>query len=69
MMVEVYVNGKKQEIYRANYTFRAVKIDKGGDHIVEFVYRPRSFRIGILGSFATFMTLIGYSIWKRRHSS
>ena len=42
-----YVNGHETPIYRANYIFRAIYLP-AGQHTVEFVYRPRSFRLGLL---------------------
>ena len=41
-----YVDGKRAEILRANYAFRAVRVP-AGRHRVEFVYRPRSFYAGL----------------------
>ncbi|PIR80330.1 MAG: hypothetical protein COU25_00660 [Candidatus Levybacteria bacterium CG10_big_fil_rev_8_21_14_0_10_35_13] len=42
-----YVDDKEVSIYRTNYTFRGVKIPHGV-HIVNFVYNPVSFKIGVL---------------------
>jgi len=39
------VDGKKVEIHRANYAFRAVFLSPG-DHTVEFRYEPLTWRIG-----------------------
>jgi hypothetical protein len=39
------VDGQNTQIYRANYAFRAVVVPQG-EHIVEFVYDPQSFRAG-----------------------
>jgi hypothetical protein len=63
---KAYVDGREQEVYRANYTLRGVDLP-AGDHRVEFVYRPSSFRNGaflalsgaillIIGSFLTSRT-------------
>lgn len=43
----VYVDGRKSEIKRANYAFRAVKLDAGA-HEVLFRYEPFSFTAGLL---------------------
>ena len=43
----VYIDGKQSKIYLADYTFRAVALPKG-NHTVEFIYEPLSFKIGIL---------------------
>lgn len=40
-----YIDGKKTDIYRANITFRAIKLPKG-NHTIVFDYRPISFYIG-----------------------
>lgn len=40
------VDGKSTPIFRADYTFRAVPVDKG-KHTVKFAYEPRSFKFGI----------------------
>lgn len=43
---KVYVDGIHKKLYRADYTFRAVEVEKGS-HNVEFVYRPISFILGL----------------------
>ena len=42
---QVYLDGQRTEIYRADYLFRALEIP-AGDHLVEFHYRPPSFIVG-----------------------
>lgn len=42
---KAFVNGMETRIYRANYTFQAVKVD-GGKHLVEFFYRPKLILYG-----------------------
>lgn len=55
---EVYVDGIKDKIYRANYLFRAVYLSKG-NHTVEFSYNPFTFKIGLFISLATlFLSLV-----------
>ncbi len=44
---EAYVDGKRAEIVRANYAFRAVPVAQGR-HVVEFRYRPRVFYLGLV---------------------
>ena len=39
------VDGKNVPILRANYTFRAIPIEKG-KHIVKFLYDPWGFKLG-----------------------
>jgi membrane protein YfhO len=49
---KVYVDKHPQRILRANYLFRGVELTPG-NHIVEFVYDPASFKIGLLISLMT----------------
>lgn len=44
---EARVDDQPTRIYRTNYVLRGVVVPPG-DHRVEFVYRPRSFRIGLI---------------------
>lgn len=41
------VDGVETPIYRANVFGRAIRVPKG-KHVVEFAYRPRSFRTGLI---------------------
>ncbi|GEM_PF-2895121 len=55
---KAFVDGKEEKIYRANFLFRAVKVNSG-DHIVEFRYRPLSLLSGgILTLFGTILLFI-----------
>jgi hypothetical protein len=58
---KVYVNGKEDKIYRANYLFRAVYLKKGKNE-VRFVYEPIIFKIGLLISILTILVLTGIII-------
>ncbi len=40
------VDGKEVPVFRANYTFRAIPVEKG-KHIVKFYYNPFSFKLGV----------------------
>ncbi len=40
------IDGVDTPIYRADYTFRAIKVPSG-KHIIRFIYDPKSFRLGI----------------------
>jgi len=42
-----YVDGNKTEIYRADFAFRAIPVEKG-KHEVKIIYEPVSFKIGIV---------------------
>lgn len=46
---KVFVDGKESSLYQADYLFRAVQLPQGR-HIVEFVYQPVSFILGIVVS-------------------
>jgi hypothetical protein len=55
----VYVDGKEQEIRRANLFFRGVPLS-AGEHVVEFRYEPRSF---VLGLFLSVIFLTAVILW------
>jgi hypothetical protein len=55
---KAFVDGKKTKIYRADYTFRALPLSVG-QHRVEFVYDPLSFKLGAL---FTFLGIIGCAV-------
>lgn len=44
---KAFVDGKNTEIFRANYSFRAVLLPPG-KHIVNFVYQSESLKLGII---------------------
>jgi uncharacterized membrane protein YfhO len=54
-----YVDGKEAEILRANLFFRAVPL-LAGNHVVEFRYEPRSFKVGLAISL---LTAAGLFLW------
>jgi len=54
------IDKRDTKVYRADYAFRAVVVPKGS-HTVEFIYKPESFRQGLivsLGSLVTFIALL-----------
>jgi uncharacterized membrane protein YfhO len=53
---KAYVDGKEVSIMRANHFFRALVLSEG-NHLVEFKYDPLSFKIGLIISLATIVTL------------
>jgi uncharacterized membrane protein YfhO len=56
---EARVDGKPAKIYRTDYTLRGIVVP-AGSHQVEFVYRPRSFRLGAIGfAFGAAVLLLG----------
>jgi len=52
---KVFVDGQESKLYRANYTFRAVRVE-AGKHEVTFAYRSYYFALGSV------ITLIGIAI-------
>jgi len=60
-----YVDSKEVKIYRANYTFRAIRFPKG-THDVDFRYQPVSFTLGsIISGVSLIMVGIYFVIHKK----
>ena len=57
-----YVDGVEVRILRANYAFRAVQVG-AGNHRVEFIYRPRSFYLGLWISGVALVLAAGSLMW------
>lgn len=62
---QALVNGNKTEILRANDIMRAVVVP-AGESVVEFSFRPLSFKFGLGISAATVFFLFGFFIRKRK---
>lgn len=62
----VYVDGQKDMLYKANYAFRAVIVPKGL-HSVEFIYEPASFRLGVLLTVSGMCLTVGFVLLRRRY--
>lgn len=63
---KAYVDNEPVEIYRANYTFRAIVVPSGM-HIVKFSYEPYLIKIGIaLSLISILLYLIFYIIYRNR---
>jgi len=62
---KAYVDGQETKIYRANYMFRAIALPPG-EHEVEFVYDPWSFKLGAIISAITLLGLAIYLKSRRR---
>lgn len=61
-----YVDGRKEVIQRANYTFRAIHLEPGS-HRVRLLFSPLSWKVGLGISLATWLSLIGWGLlWARR---
>jgi hypothetical protein len=59
------VNGLKAPILQADYDFRAVELP-AGKSTVQFVYRPGSFRLGIILSIAGLLAVATAWFWPRK---
>lgn len=55
---KAYIDGVETKIYRANYAFRAIKINTPGKHTVEFIYDPISRKIGLGVTISTILVLL-----------
>jgi hypothetical protein len=53
---EVYVDGKKEKIYKANYCLRAVNLSEG-KHKIAFVYNPVLFKAGLAVAALTLLAI------------
>jgi hypothetical protein len=64
---KAFDNGVEKKVLKANYALRSIFLEKG-EHRIEFIYDPFSFRIGGSISTLTLLLLVGYGIftWKRR---
>jgi hypothetical protein len=58
---KAYVDGKETKIYKANYCFRAVQVEKGR-HKVEFSYLPGVFIIGLIGTVISIVIILLFII-------
>ncbi|MGD8434913.1 MAG: YfhO family protein [Syntrophobacterales bacterium] len=56
---KAYVDGKEEEILRADYVFRAIPLGPGS-HRIEVVYQPLSFKLGLALSLLTIVILVGF---------
>jgi len=61
------VDGQETRLYRADHTLRAVFL-AAGEHRVEMIYEPASFRLGVGLSLITLLGVGGYALarWRRR---
>ncbi len=59
---KVYVDGKEKPILRADFFFRGVLLP-AGDHVVEYRYEPRSFRIGLGISLVSLFGIVLYCVF------
>lgn len=59
---EVYVNNKREKIYRADFLFRTIPL-KAGNFKVRFVYNPTSFNLGANITLWTLILVGLYICW------
>jgi hypothetical protein len=64
----VAVDGESAELLRANYAFRAVRLEAGA-HTVEMVYRPASVLVGGALSLAALAVIAVGLVWARRQGA
>jgi hypothetical protein len=56
-----WVDGKRVPVLKADYLFRAVRVDKG-EHQITMAYSPKSFWIGLAISLITGFLLAGFTV-------
>jgi len=54
---KAFIDNDETKIYKANYAFRAVYVPKG-EHNIKFVYRPDSFKKGLIISIISLLVLL-----------
>jgi len=62
-----FVDGVEHEVYKADYALRAVQL-KAGEHRVEFVFDPLSFRVGLSVSAVTLLAVVALTavlMWRK----
>ncbi len=62
-----YVDGKKRRVLKTDYILRSVFLEKG-DHMVKFVYEPKSFTIGMIITLVSVVILIPVSIFYNKNA-
>jgi hypothetical protein len=59
-----FVDGQSVEVMRVNYNQRGVAVP-AGNHLVRFVYQPKSVLIGLVISLLTLTGLMAWWYWKK----
>ena len=59
-------NGEEKSVFKANYALRSIFLEKG-EHQVDFIYDPMSYRIGKMVSLISILGLLAYGVftWRR----
>ena len=62
------IDGKKTTVFRADYDFRAVAVP-AGMHTIEYRYHPVGFRIGLVVSALSIISLFGIAVWTKKQKN
>ena len=62
------IDGKKTTVLRADYDFRAVAVP-AGMHTIEYRYHPVGFRIGLVVSALSIISLFGIAVWTKKQKN
>ena len=66
---KVYVDGERAKLYPADYLFRGVFVSEG-EHKIEFVYDPASFKLGVAIASVALLSLLGlwgFDLYRQRN--
>ena len=61
---KVYVDGRRDKIYKADFILRAVYLEEGS-HTVRFLFDPFSFKLGVIISITTLLGVIGTIVFRK----
>jgi len=61
---KVYVDGRREKIYRTDYILRSVYLERG-KHIIKFIYDPYSFKMGAIITLIVISILLGFFFVRR----
>jgi len=61
---KAFDNGKEKEIYRANYLFRSIYLEKGG-HEIMFIYDPKYYKVGKVITLFTLIICCAFILFKK----
>jgi len=56
------VDGRETEIFKTDYVLRSLFLEPGS-HQIRFIFKPSSFKTGLLVSLASFLVLAGFCVW------
>ena len=64
---KAFVDGNQTKIYKTNYILRSIFL-KPGNHTIRFVFKPKSFRFGLIITIISLILLFGliWVGWKRK---